>query len=122
MPPDSTEWLIITEPAAGIAVSVADMLILAEDVSAFEDANDMVRKPPSGGSGSGGAALYDWEGMNVALIVRIHYDGLPLTQADLIAEMQHWFADQSDGTKMPDSRSIRRRITPIWKALHKEDA
>lgn len=122
MPPDSTEWLIITEPAAGIAVAVADMLILAEDVSAFENDNDMVRKPASGGSGSGGATLYDWEGMNVALIVRIHYDGLPPTQADLVAEMQHWFADQSHGKKMPDSRSIRRRITPIWKALHKESA
>ena len=60
--------------------------------------------------------------MNVALIQRIHDRGLPATQADLIAEMQHWFADQSDGTKMPDSRTIRRRITPIWRALRKEDA
>ena len=118
MPPDSTEWLIITEPVGGIAVAVADMLILAEDVFAFEDDHDLVRKPPSGGGGNGGGALYDWEGMNLALIVRIHNDGLPLTQADLIAEMQHWFADQSNGAKMPDSRSIRRRITPIWNALH----
>ena len=119
MPPDSTEWLIITEPAGGIAVAVADMLILAEDVSAFEDENDMVRKPPAG---SGGGSSYDWEGMNLALIVRLFDNGLPLTQADLIAEMQLWFADQSHGTKMPDSRTIRRRITPIWKALHKKDA
>ena len=119
MPPNSEEWLIITEPSGGIAVAVADMLILAEDVSAFEDENDMVRKPPSG---SGGGSSYDWEGMNLALIVRLFDNGLPLTQADLIAEMQHWFADQSHGTKMPDSRTIRRRITPIWKALHKEDA
>jgi hypothetical protein len=119
MLPDGPEWLIITEPVGGIAVAVADMLILAEDVSAFEDENDMVRKPPSG---SGGGSSYDWEGMNVALIVRLFDNGLPLTQADLIAEMQHWFADQSHGTKMPDSRTIRRRITPIWKALHKEDA
>jgi hypothetical protein len=121
MPPDSTEWLIITEPAGGIAVAVADMLILAEDVFAFEDDHDMIRKTPSGTSGSGGGSSYDWDGMNLALIVRIHNDGLPLTQADLIAEMQHWFADQSNGKKMPDSRSIRRRITPIWRALRKED-
>ena len=68
------------------------------------------------------SSSYDWEGMNLALIVRLFDNGLPLTQADLIAEMQHWFADQSHGTKMPVSRTIRRRITPIWKALHKEDA
>ena len=74
MPPDSTEWLIITEPAGGIAVAVADMLILAEDVFAFEEDHDMVRKPPSGSGGNGGGALYDWDGMNLALIVRIHKD------------------------------------------------
>ena len=122
MPPGHTDWLVITDPVGGVIITVADMLILAEDVFAFEDDHDMVRKPPSGSGGSGGGALYDWDGMNLALIVRIFDDGLPLTQADLVAEMQHWFADQSDGTKMPDSRSIRRRITPIWKALHKEDA
>jgi hypothetical protein len=119
MPPGGTDWLIITEPAGGIAVGVSDMLILAEDVFAFEDDNDIVRKPTSG---KGGSSSYEWEGMNVALIVRIHDHGLPPSQADLIAEMQSWFADQSDGTKMPDSRSIRRRITPIWRALRKEDA
>ena len=122
MPAEGTDWLIITDPVGGVAITVADMLILAEDVFAFEDDHDIVRKPPSGSGGSGGGSLYDWDGMNLALIVRIFDDGLPLTQADLVAEMQHWFADQSHGTKMPDSRSIRRRITPIWKALHKEDA
>ena len=122
MPPDTSEWLIITEPAGGIAITVADMLILAEDVFGFEDDHDMVRRTATSTGGGAGGASYDWEGMNVALIQRIHDRGLPATQADLIAEMQDWFADQSDGTKMPDSRTIRRRITPIWRALRKEDA
>jgi hypothetical protein len=60
--------------------------------------------------------------MMVALVVRIVDHGLPTTQAELVAEMQEWFADQSGGKKMPDSRSIRRRITPIWRALRREDA
>jgi len=36
--------------------------------------------------------------------------------------MQEWFANHSGGKKMPDGRSIRRRITPIWRALKREDA
>jgi hypothetical protein len=60
--------------------------------------------------------------MMVALMLRIHDHGLPTTQAELIAEMQDWFADQTVGKKMPDSRSIRRRITPIWRALRREEA
>ena len=115
----STEWQIITDPAAGIPVAVADMLILAEDFHAFEEEYGIVRRVPAG---PGATSPYDWDGMMVALVVRIVEHGLPPTQAELVAEMQEWFANQSDGKKMPDSRSIRRRITPIWRALRREDA
>ena len=71
-------------------------------------------------SGPGATTPYDWEGMMVALIHRIHERGLPATQAELVAEMQDWFADQTDGQKIPDSRSIRRRVTPVWKKLRGE--
>ena len=113
------DWLLITDPPGGISVAVADMLILAEEVHAFEEENDMVRRVAAG---PGVSKSYDWEGMTVALMLRIHDHGLPATQAELVAEMQEWFADQTDGKKMPDSRSIRRRITPIWRALRREDA
>ena len=117
-PLNRQDWLLITDPAGGIMVAVADMLILAGEVHAFEEENDMVRRVASG---PGVTSPYDWEGMNVALIQRIHNQGLPATQGELVAEMQDWFADRSDGKKMPDSRSIRRRITPIWKGLQRED-
>ena len=57
-------------------------------------------------AGPGASTPYDWDGMTVALVQRIHDRGLPSTQAELIAEMQDWFAEQSDGKKMPDSRSM----------------
>ena len=119
IPPGGTDWLVITDPVGGIAITVADMLILAEDVFAFEDDHDMGRRAATGGKGG---SPYDWEGMNVALIQRIHEHGLPVSQADLVAEMQDWFAGQSGGIKMPDSRTIRRQITPIWRALRKDEA
>ena len=118
-PLNRQDWLLITEPVGGISVAVADMLILAEEVHGFEDENDMVRRVASG---PGVTSPYDWEGMNVALIQRIHNRGLPATQSELVAEMQDWFSDRSEGKKMPDSRSIRRRITPIWKGLQEEEA
>ena len=118
-PAGRQDWLLITDPACGITVAVADMVIMAEEVHAFEDENDMIRRVAAG---PGVSTSYDWEGMNIALIVRIFDHGLPDSQADLVAEMQEWFADRSDGKKMPDSRSIRRRITPIWRALQRGDA
>jgi hypothetical protein len=41
------------------------MLIMAEEVHAFEEENDMVRRVASG---PGRDQPYDWEGMNIALI------------------------------------------------------
>ncbi|MCB1567767.1 MAG: hypothetical protein KDE03_16420 [Rhodobacteraceae bacterium] len=113
------QWQIITDPVGGVTVAVADMMVMADEVHAFEEENDMVRRVAAG---PGASTPYDWEGMTVALVQRIHDRGLPSTQAELIAEMQDWFAEQSDGKKMPDSRSIRRRITPIWRALRREEA
>lgn len=113
------DWLLITDPEGGILVAIVDMLIAGDEVVRFEEDHDLVRKVISG---PGSTSPYDWEGMNVALIQRIHDLGLPETQGELVAEMQDWFADRTDGKKMPDSRSIRRRITPIWRALRREDA
>ena len=47
---------------------------------------------------------------------RVHQVRIALGRLHLRVTQQ--FADQSNGAKMPDSRSIRRRITPIWNALH----
>ncbi|MDA3887673.1 MAG: hypothetical protein PF443_02475, partial [Allgaiera sp.] len=117
LPPDASNWLIITDPPDGVPVTVADMLIRADEVLGFEDEHDLVRKAAAG---TNGGQPYDWAGMNIALIRRIHNQGLPATQAELIAEMQDWFADQTGGARIPDSRSIRRRITPIWHELRRE--
>jgi len=113
------EWLLITDPVGGIVVAVVDLMIRAEEVHAVEDENEMGRRVAAGPRVS---TSYDWEGMNIALILRIFDHGLPDTQADLVAKMQEWFSDRSEGKKMPDSRSIRRRITLIWRALRREEA
>ena len=113
------DWLLITDPIGGVPVAMADMLILAEEVHAFEEENDMVRRVVAG---PGATSPYNWEGMMVALILRIHERGVPQTQTELVTDMQDWFADQSEGAKIPDSRTVRRRLTPVWKMLHQEGA
>ncbi|MFB2533051.1 hypothetical protein ACEYYA_12850 [Paracoccus sp. p3-h83] len=80
----------------------------------FEDDHELMRRI-AGGSGS--TSPYDWEGMTSALIVRIHEKGLPASQSELIADMQAWFAEQSADGQFPDERSIRRRISAVWKTL-----
>ncbi|WBU59621.1 hypothetical protein [Paracoccus albus] len=50
-------------------------------------------------------------------MVRLHEDGLPATQGEWVAEVQDWFAKTSPGREIPDESTIRRRLTPIWRAL-----
>jgi hypothetical protein len=118
-PSGAADFKFITAPVEGITVALADMMIRAEEVMAFEEENDLIRRR-SGGGGSG--SDYDWEGMMIALIKRVYDHGLPATQAELVAEMQSWFAERSDGKGIPDERGIRRRVTPVWRTLRQEMA
>jgi hypothetical protein len=111
------DWQLITDPLEGVEVSVADLLISGQHVHRFEEKNELFRRV-SGSTGS--VSPYDWEGMLQALALRIHERGLPASQGELVAEMQDWFVEHSDGNDVPDERSIRRRITPIWRELTKK--
>jgi hypothetical protein len=113
-PPDQKEWIMILDHAEQIEVTLADLLIMAEDVRRFETDCDLLRRPAAH---IGSSARYDWDGMYIALMVRIHDQGLPATQAEWLGEVQEWFVATSDSGEVPDERTIRRRLTPIWKAL-----
>lgn len=113
-PLDQTEWVHLPEHRTGIEVTLADLLIMAEEVRRFETDCDLLRRPASH---IGSTARYDWDGMYIALMVRIHDQGLPATQAEWLGEVQDWFVATSESGEVPDERTIRRRLTPIWKAL-----
>ena len=113
-PLNETEWVLLPEHLAGIEVTLADLLIMAEDVRRFEADCDLLRRPASH---IGSTARYDWDGMYISLMVRIHDQGLPATQAEWLGEVQDWFVANSGNVEVPDERTIRRRLTPIWKAL-----
>ena len=113
-PRDQDEWIMILDPAERIEVTLADLLIMADDVRRFETEFDLLRRPASN---IGSTARYDWDGMYITLMVRIHEEGLPATQAEWLGEVQEWFVANSESGEVPDERTIRRRLTPIWKAL-----
>jgi hypothetical protein len=113
-PRDNDDWIMIADKAEHIKVTLADLLIMAEDVHRFEADFDLLRRPASH---IGSTARYDWDGMYISLIRRVHEHGVPETQAEWVGEVQQWFVEKSESGEVPDERTIRRRLTPIWKAL-----
>jgi len=113
-PRDNDDWIMIADKAEHIKVTLADLLIMAEDVHRFEVDFDLLRRPASH---IGSMARYDWDGMYISLIRRLHEHGVPETQAEWVGEVQQWFVEKSESGEVPDECTIRRRLTPIWKAL-----
>jgi len=113
-PLDQNDWAMFPDPTDYIEVTLADLLIMAEDVLRFETDCDLLRRPASH---IGSTARYDWDGMYIRLIRRVHEHGVPETQAEWVGEVQEWFVERSKTGEVPDERTIRRRLTPIWKAL-----
>lgn len=109
-----TDWMLITDPADGIAISDADLLIPGQQAQRFEVKNGLMRRI---GGGTGSEAHYDWEGMLQALALRIHDLGVPASQGELVAAMLDWFATNSRTGDIPDESSVRRRVRPVWRAL-----
>jgi hypothetical protein len=117
-PKGSTEWQYITEPATGVLVKYTDLLLLAEEVHRFEEERDLLRRPLTS---NGSAPRYDWEGVNIMLFRRINDQGVPATQAELIAEVQDWFAQNSPNGEIPEESTTRKKIAPIWRALRERE-
>lgn len=109
-----TEWHLVTDPAEGVEVSVADLYLRGQQVLKFEETHDLLRRV-SGGTGA--TSPYDWDGMTKAFLIRIHEKGIPASKAEMIGDIQDWFVENSNGTEIPSERSIRRHVDDLWKML-----
>lgn len=118
LPQNSAVWMYVTNPGSGIKVYPADLLLSAEDVLAFEEECDLLRRPGSRGGGAGGSGTrYDWDGMYVEIIRTVHERGVPHKQADLVAIITEWFHQHSEAGDIPDESTIRKRLAPVWRRL-----
>lgn len=116
--PGETDWIMIADPEDHIGVELADLLIMADEVHRFETEHGLSRR--KGGDPGGAPVRYDWEGLFAMLIGRVHLEGIPATQAELIAIAQDWFAQNAPSGDVPDERTMRRRLSPIWRTLREE--
>ena len=104
-------------------VDVDDLLIRRVDVERFEGSNAPPEKiagqarNPRGGPGA--PPKYDWDGFWIEACRRIHDEGVPLTQAALVRDLQDWF--DANAAVAPDLSTIKKKVSKLWKALRSGD-
>jgi len=120
------DWEWIARPADGVAVTAADVIILRAEFERCERAwglftagpadtakrTDIAKRPP----GPGAPPKHDWDAFAGAIARRVHDHGMPASQGELVRDMMDWFAGREDSTA-PDERTVRRKVSAIWKEL-----
>ena len=115
-PQGTAEWKIITDPAQGVAIELGDLLVTAGTAQRFEDEYDPLQRVHVS---PGRSSRHDWEGMLQTLMIRLFEHGLPESQTEFVAEGQDWFVAHARDGSVPDESQIRRKLSPIWRALKK---
>lgn len=110
--PGDTDWAIIEGAEAGLTIGQIDLQLASETVAAFEELHVVSRR-----SGAGPTTKYDWDGFYAAMTRRIHEEGVPHNQAELIGAMQDWFVANSSHGDAPDESTIRKKVSRIWREL-----
>ena len=99
-----------------------DVVVRLEEVERFELVHGLsapvALAPPPSASVRGVPSRYDWEAFWIELCRSIYVDGLPGSQAELVRQMRDWF--ETTGS-VPDDSTIKKKLSPLWRALHAAD-
>ena len=112
-------FIEIDEPAGGMEIGLADLVIAREERERFEAAhglNGVVAATPANSRGAGPGRLprHDWDGFWIAVCTYIHDNGWPETQAALVRNLM----DRLDGysNDAPDESTVRKKVSRLWKS------
>ncbi len=67
----------------------------------------------------GARTKFDWDGFWIEVSRRIHDDGIPKTQGEMIRYLLDWF-DQN-GKTTPDQSTIKKKISRLWKSFYHQN-
>ena len=123
------DWQWIAEPPEGITISAPEVLVTRAEIEGFERRHDLcggpvpremkqVDRPEHRRVASPGAPpRYDWNAFAGAVARRVHDEGMPASQGELIRDMLDWFGTTFGA--VPDESTVRRRVQALWPVLTK---
>lgn len=80
--------------------------------AAIEEGLDDFEIGVKGATNRGLQGRYNWEPARLEAFRRIYFEGVPESYGALLRHMQEWFL--SNGGKVPDESTLKRRLRDIW--------
>lgn len=115
--PGSPAWGRIVDPKEGLTVTIADVHVTAAEVDRFErGVNPPASAHVTWRSKGGRPPTREWEALYGWAARRVHDQGLPASQAELVREALDWLGAQGDDV-LPDESTVRRKLAGFWRAL-----
>ena len=120
--PRGNDGFIDFEPEgqeSNFSAAADDILIRRDEVDRFEvdsaPASPAIPAEPAARGGPGAPQKFDWDGFWIEACRRIHDDGIPSTQAEMVRDLLDWFDD--NGASVPDPSTVKKKVSRLWKAL-----
>jgi hypothetical protein len=124
-------WERIITPADGVLLKPSGVVITRGEIERFEreylpsgyrlEASEEHRPAilgePIRVGRAGAPPRYDWDAFTGAVARRVHDEGIPASQGELIRDMLDWFATTFG--VVPDESTVRRRVQGLWPVLTK---
>ena len=119
-------WEKIVTPADGVPLKPSGVIIARTETERFErehgvfghHAAENDQQPAKACEGpigqSGAPARYNWNAFAGAVARRVHDEGMPASQGELVRDMLEWFAASG---RVPDESTVRRRVQALWPVL-----
>jgi hypothetical protein len=116
--PGMTEWRRIVEPRDGLLVTVADVHVTPGECERFERGQGVTGSATGANARHRGGRppAHDWEALYGWAARRVHDQGLPASQAELVREALDWLGAKGDDA-LPDESTVRRKLAGFWRAL-----
>jgi hypothetical protein len=124
-------WEKILNPTEGVTLKTSSVLVARTEAERFEREHALFGHHAAGNDQhsakaieapvgqSGAPARYDWNAFAGAVARRVHDEGMPASQGELVRDMLDWFAASG---AVPDESTVRRRVQALWAVLKKKKA
>jgi hypothetical protein len=125
----SGRWERIVAPPEGVPLKRSGVIITRKEIERFErddhqygSASESAEKARHTAilgltpiSRPGAPPRYNWDAFAGAVARRVHDEGMPASQGELIRDMLDWFATTVGA--VPDESTVRRRVQALWPVL-----